>query len=90
MTAADGSRLSTDTAWLSLFANVLVLPGLGTLLLGRRLLGGAQLLFTLLGLWLVLSDGAFTEAFALGLLVGALVWATATAVSALSSARSEM
>ena len=43
MTAAAASRVPTDTAWWSLAANVLVSPGLSTLLLGRLFLDGRGL-----------------------------------------------
>ena len=85
MTAAQVSRAPTDGAWISLFANAVVWPGVGTLFLRRWLLGGAQVLFALVGFGLALSDVPFSEAFGLGVLVGAFVWSVATALNAICS-----
>ena len=84
---ADGWTTSRNTAWLSLWANVMVVPGLGTLFLGRSFLGSSQLLLALLATWLLLSGSTSTQAFALGLSTGVLAWSVATAVTALRKSK---
>ena len=87
MTADRCLVISRDTAWLSLWANLAVIPGLGTLFLGRGFVGSTQLLLTLIGLWLGFSQSAFNHGLGLGLIIGSVVWAAATAVSALRASR---
>ena len=85
--AAAQSVVSRNTAWLSLWANLAVVPGLGTFFLGRAFVGTTQLVLALTGFWLGLSDAEFNQGLGLGLVIAAVVWAAATAVTALRSSK---
>ncbi len=79
--AAARSHQTNESAWMSLFGNVVVWPGIGTLFLRRWLLGVAQCLVALFGL-LLLATGTTYGALAL---LAAFVWAVASSLDAFES-----
>ena len=87
--ATARSRQPNEDAWISLFGNVVLWPGLGTLFLRRWLLGAAQCLVALVGLVGLTSSASIRASYAAMALVVAFVWAIASSIDAFGSEEPE-
>jgi hypothetical protein len=85
MTAAQVSGTPGGNVWLSLFANAVIWPGIGTLFLRRWFLGSVQAVVSLSGLFLLFSGVPSRQVVGVCALLGAFVWALATGLNAVCS-----
>jgi hypothetical protein len=78
---------SREDAWMGLLLNVLVVPGLGTVMVTRAWVGYLQTLLSAVGVALLVSPTELARGCGIGLLVGLLAWSLDSSVRAICAAR---